>query len=183
MGHYRGTRQLGDSGVRHAHPTPTSPTRFRGNQPFIAPAYNPVGTYRRSFAVPAGWAGREVLLHFGSISGCAFVYVNGQRVGISKAAKSPAEFDITKYLRPGADNQLAVQVLRWHDGSYLEDQDFWRLSGLDRDVTLLALPRHTIWDFFAHADLDPTYKNGAVCCRGRAARLRQRPGRPGSLNG
>ena len=132
---------------------------FPRNQPFIDPSNNPVGTYRRSFTVPAGWAGREVLLHFGAISGCAFVYVNGQRVGISKAAKSPAEFDITKYLKPG-DNQLAVQVLRWHDGSYLEDQDFWRLSGLDRDVYLTALPRHTIWDFFAHADLDPTYKNG-----------------------
>ncbi|MFD1871077.1 glycoside hydrolase family 2 TIM barrel-domain containing protein [Hymenobacter bucti] len=132
---------------------------FPRNQPFIDPSNNPVGTYRRSFTVPAGWAGREVLLHFGAISGCAFVYVNGQRVGISKAAKSPAEFDITKFLKPG-DNQLAVQVLRWHDGSYLEDQDFWRLSGLDRDVFLTALPRHTIWDFFAHADLDPSYKNG-----------------------
>ncbi len=132
---------------------------FPRNQPYIDPTYNPVGTYRRSFTVPAGWAGREVLLHFGSISGCAFVYVNGQRVGLSKAAKSPAEFNITKYLKPG-DNQLAVQVLRWHDGSYLEDQDFWRLSGLDRDVFLTALPQHTIWDFFAHADLDPTYKHG-----------------------
>jgi beta-galactosidase len=132
---------------------------FPRNQPYIDPKYNPVGTYRRSFTVPAGWAGREVLLHFGSISGCAFVYVNGQRVGLSKAAKSPAEFDITKYLKPG-DNQLAVQVIRWHDGSYLEDQDFWRVSGLDRDVYLTALPQHTVWDFFAHADLDPTYKNG-----------------------
>jgi beta-galactosidase len=132
---------------------------FPRNQPFIDASNNPVGTYRRSFAVPAAWAGKQVLLHFGAISGCAFVYVNGQRVGLSKAAKSPAEFDITKYLKPG-DNQLAVQVMRWHDGSYLEDQDFWRLSGLDRDVYLSALPTHTIWDFFAHADLDPTYKNG-----------------------
>jgi beta-galactosidase len=132
---------------------------FPRNQPFIDPSNNPVGTYRRSFTVPAGWQNKEVLLHFGAISGCAFVYVNGQRVGISKAAKSPAEFDITKYLKPG-DNQLAVQVLRWHDGSYLEDQDFWRLSGLDRDVFLTALAKHTIWDFFAHADLDPSYKNG-----------------------
>jgi beta-galactosidase len=132
---------------------------FPKNQPYIDASNNPVGTYRRSFKVPAEWSGREVLLHFGSISGCAFVYVNGQRVGISKAAKSPAEFDITKYLKPG-DNQLAVQVMRWHDGSYLEDQDFWRLSGLDRDVYLTSLPQHTIWDFFAHADLDPTYKNG-----------------------
>ncbi|TGE04692.1 glycoside hydrolase family 2 TIM barrel-domain containing protein [Hymenobacter fodinae] len=132
---------------------------FPKNQPFIDGRDNPVGTYRRSFTVPAGWAGREVLLHFGSISGYAVMYVNGQRVGMSKVAKSPAEFDITKYLQPG-DNQLAVQVFRWHDGSYLEDQDFWRLSGLDRDVYLTSLPQQTIWDFFTHADLDPSYRHG-----------------------
>jgi beta-galactosidase len=132
---------------------------FPKNAPYIDGRDNPVGTYRRTFTVPTGWAGRQVLLHFGSISGYAVVYVNGQRVGMSKVAKSPAEFDITKYLKAG-DNQLAVQVLRWHDGSYLEDQDFWRLSGLDRDVYLTSLPSHTIWDFFTHAGLDPSYKNG-----------------------
>ncbi|RSK45369.1 glycoside hydrolase family 2 TIM barrel-domain containing protein [Hymenobacter rigui] len=132
---------------------------FPRNAPFIDGRDNPVGTYRRTFTVPAGWAGREVLLHFGSISGYAVVYVNGQRVGMSKVAKSPAEFDITQYLKPG-DNQLAVQVLRWHDGSYLEDQDFWRLSGIDRDVYLTSLPQQTIWDVFTHADLDPSYQHG-----------------------
>ena len=132
---------------------------FTKNQPYIDARDNPVGTYRRSFTVPAGWDGREVLLHFGAISGYAVVYLNGQRVGMSKVAKSPAEFDVTKYLKPG-DNQLAVQVFRWHDGSYLEDQDFWRLSGLDRDVYLTSLPQQTIWDFFTHADLDPSYQNG-----------------------
>lgn len=132
---------------------------FPKNQPFIDGRDNPVGSYRRTFTVPATWAGREVMLNFGSISGYAVVFVNGQRVGMSKVAKSPAEFDITQYLKPG-DNTLAVQVTRWHDGSYLEDQDFWRLSGLDRDVYLYSLPKETIWDFFAHADLDPTYKNG-----------------------
>lgn len=132
---------------------------FPKNAPFIDARDNPVGTYRRTFTVPAGWQGREVLLHFGSISGYAVVYVNGQRVGMSKAAKSPAEFDITQHLKAG-DNQLAVQVFRWHDGSYLEDQDFWRLSGIDRDVYLASVPKHTIWDFFTHADLDPSYKNG-----------------------
>ncbi|MBO0357958.1 DUF4981 domain-containing protein [Hymenobacter sp. BT186] len=132
---------------------------FPRNQPFIDGRDNPVGSYRRTFTVPATWAGREVMLNFGSISGYAVVFVNGQRVGMSKVAKSPAEFDITKYLKPG-ENTLAVQVTRWHDGSYLEDQDFWRLSGLDRDVYLYSLAKETIWDFFAHADLDPTYKNG-----------------------
>ncbi len=132
---------------------------FPKNPPFIDGRDNPVGSYRRSFTVPAGGAGREVLLTFGSISGCAVVFVNGQRVGMSKVAKSPAEFDITSYLKPG-ENTLAVQVTRWHDGSYLEDQDFWRLSGLDRDVYLTSLPHQTIWDFFAHASLDASYRNG-----------------------
>jgi len=132
---------------------------FPANPPYVNNNYNPVGTYRKTFTVPVGWDGKEVLLHFGSISGYAQVYLNGQRVGMSKAAKSPAEFDITKYLKTG-ENLLAVQVFRWHDGSYLEDQDFWRLSGIERDVYLQALPKLTIWDFFLKSDLDAKYTNG-----------------------
>jgi beta-galactosidase len=128
------------------------------NPPFIGPD-NPVGTYRKSFTVPANWDGREVLLQFGSISGCAFIYVNGKKVGMTKASKSPAEFNITKYLKKG-NNLLALQVFRWHDGSYLEDQDFWRLSGIERDVFLYALPKLTVWDFFLKGDLDAQYKDG-----------------------
>ena len=131
---------------------------FPRNPPFVG-ADDPVGTYRRTFTVPADWDGRDVLLHFGSISGCAFVYVNGQKVGMSKAAKSPAEFNITPYLKKG-NNLLAVQVLRWSDGSYLEDQDFWRLSGIERDVFLYALPKISVWDFFLKGDLDAQYANG-----------------------
>lgn len=128
------------------------------NPPFIG-ENNPVGTYRKNFTVPENWNGREVMLQFGSISGCAFVYVNGNKVGITKAAKSPAEFNITPYLHKG-ENLLAVQVFRWHDGSYLEDQDFWRLSGIERDVYLYALPKWSVWDFFLKSDLDAQYKNG-----------------------
>jgi beta-galactosidase len=128
------------------------------NPPAIGPD-NPVGTYRKEFDVPANWDGQEVLLHFGSITGCAFIYVNGQKVGMTKAAKTPAEFNITKQLRKGK-NLLAVQVFRWHDGSYLEDQDFWRLSGIERDVYLYALPKQSVWDFFLQPDLDAQYKNG-----------------------
>ncbi len=131
---------------------------FPKNPPFIGDN-NPVGTYRKQFTVPADWDGREVILQFGSITGCAFVYVNGQKVGMTKASKSPAEFDVTKYLKKG-NNLLAVQVFRWHDGSYLEDQDFWRLSGIERDVCLYALPKLTVWDFFLKGDLDAQYKNG-----------------------
>jgi beta-galactosidase len=126
--------------------------------PFIG-ENNPVGTYRRSFSVPANWKGKETLLHFGSITGCAFVYVNGKKVGMTKAAKTPAEFNITPFLKEG-ENKLAVQVFRWHDGSYLEDQDFWRLSGIERDVYMYALPKTSIWDFFLKGDLDAAYKDG-----------------------
>lgn len=128
------------------------------NPPFIGDN-NPVGTYRKQFTVPGNWDGKDILLHFGSITGCAFVYINGQKVGITKNSKSPAEFNISQYLVKG-DNMLAVQVFRWHDGSYMEDQDFWRISGIERDVFLYALPKLAVWDFFVKADLDAAYING-----------------------
>lgn len=128
------------------------------NPPFIG-ENNPVGTYRKEFTVPGNWDDNEVILHFGSITGCAFVYVNGQKVGMTKASKTAAEFNITKYLNKGK-NLLAVQVFRWHDGSYLEDQDFWRISGIERDVFLFAMPKLAIWDFFLKGGLDDKYKNG-----------------------
>lgn len=131
---------------------------FPKNPPFVG-EYNPVGTYRKEFTVPSSWKGQQVILHFGSITGCAIVYVNGVKVGMNKASKIAAEFNITKYLQPG-NNVLAVQVFRWHDGSYLEDQDFWRLSGIERDVFLYTLPTTTLWDYAVKATLDETYKNG-----------------------
>ena len=131
---------------------------FPKNPPFVGND-NPVGTYRKEFTVPTDWKGKQVVLHFGSITGCAFVYVNGVKVGITKASKLAAEFNITPYLKQGS-NLLAVQVFRWHDGSYLEDQDFWRLSGIERDVFLYALPPLTLWDFYLHSDLDAQYENG-----------------------
>lgn len=131
---------------------------FSPNPPFID-VENPVGTYRTWFTVPAGWDEREVMLHFGSISGYARVFVNGKQVGMTKASKSPAEFNLTSFLKEGK-NLLAVQVYRWHDGSYMEDQDFWRLSGIERDVYLQAYPKLTIWDFFLRAGLDDNYKHG-----------------------
>lgn len=131
---------------------------FSPNPPYID-VENPVGTYRRTFTVPAGWKDRQVILHFGSISGYARVFLNGRQVGMTKASKTPAEFDVTSYLTEG-DNLLAVQVYRWHDGSYMEDQDFWRLTGIERDVYLQAYPRLTIWDFFLKAGLDDAYRHG-----------------------
>lgn len=131
---------------------------FSPNPPFID-VDNPVGTYRTWFTVPEGWNEREILLHFGSISGYARVFVNGKQVGMTKASKSPAEFNVTSFLKEGK-NLLAVQVYRWHDGSYMEDQDFWRLSGIERDVYLQAYPKLTIWDFFLKSGLDENYKHG-----------------------
>jgi beta-galactosidase len=132
---------------------------FPKNPPFIDHAFAPVGEYRRSFDVPATWTGREIILHFGSVTGAMYVYINGKEVGFSKVSKSPAEFNITPFLSPGS-NQIALKVYRWHDGSYLEDQDFWRLTGIERDVYLIAKNKTHIADFFSHADLDPTYTDG-----------------------
>ena len=129
------------------------------NPPYIDGDYNPVGTYRTTFTIPQNWNNKEVIIHFGSITGYAKIFVNGKEVGMTKAAKTPAEFNITEFLQKG-ENLLAVQVTRWHDGSYLEDQDFWRLSGIEREVFLQAMPKTTIWDFFIKSELDDQYQNG-----------------------
>ena len=131
---------------------------FSPNPPYID-VENPVGTYRTRFIVPENWAGREVMLHFGSITGYARIYVNGRYAGMTKASKTPAEFNVTPFLQDG-ENLLAVQVYRWHDGSYMEDQDFWRLTGIERDVYLMSYPKLTIWDFFLRPDLDGNYRHG-----------------------
>lgn len=132
---------------------------FPKNPPFIDGDYNPVGSYRTTFELSKMFKNKEVILHFGSISGYAKIYVNGKEVGMTKASKTAAEFNITPFLNEDK-NVLAVQVFRWHDGSYLEDQDFWRLSGIERDVFLQALPKFAIWDYTADASLDATYTHG-----------------------
>nr|WP_317125671.1 glycoside hydrolase family 2 TIM barrel-domain containing protein [Sinomicrobium pectinilyticum] len=121
--------------------------------------YNPVGSYRRTFTIPDDWKGREIILRFGSVSGYARIFVNGKEAGMTKVSKTPAEFDITPLIKEG-ENLLAVQVFRWHDGSYLEDQDFWRLSGIERDVYLQAMPKTTIWDYFLTSGLTRNYTDG-----------------------
>ncbi|MBK7438292.1 MAG: hypothetical protein IPI77_16190 [Saprospiraceae bacterium] len=126
--------------------TPILYIPFLKNPPFIDHDFAPVGTYRRSFTVPSTWTGREVILHFGSVTGAMYLYINGQEVGFSKVSKSPAEFDISKYIHAGT-NQVAIRIYRWHDGSYLEDQDFWRLTGIERDVYLVAKNKINIQDF------------------------------------
>ncbi len=129
------------------------------NQPFIDHKYNPVGSYKRTFTVPANWKGMDVYVYFGGVNSAMYLWVNGEKVGYSEDSKTPAEFNITKYLKNG-ENSIAVEVYRWCDGSYLEDQDFFRLSGIERDVYLYATPKIRIADFFAKAGLDAQYTNG-----------------------
>jgi len=137
------------------------PYEFEKNPPFIHHDYNPVGSYRTAFRIPDSWQGREIFIHFGAVKSAMYLWVNGERVGYSQGAKLPAEFDLTAYVRPG-ENQLAVEVYRWSDGSYLECQDFWRISGIERDVYLWAAPKLHIRDFFARAGLDETYREGRL---------------------
>jgi len=141
------------------YPHPRNPPFIMTAVPEEYTAYterNPVGSYRTEFTVPEDWAGREVFIHFDGVASAFYLWVNGQQVGYSQDSRTPAEFRITKYLKPGA-NVLAVEVYRWCDGSYLEDQDFWRLSGIFRDVSLFSTPPVQLRDFFVRCELeDPT---------------------------
>ncbi|HBL75157.1 MAG: beta-galactosidase [Bacteroidetes bacterium GWF2_42_66] len=129
--------------------------------PTIQKDYNPVGSYKRTFTIPADWTGKEVFLHFGAVSSAMYVWVNEQMVGYSEDSKTPAEFNITKYLIEG-DNSLAVEIYRWSDGSYLEDQDFWRMSGITRDVYLAGRNKQYIRDFRVTYPLVNNYKDGQL---------------------
>lgn len=130
--------------------------------PTVPHDYNPVGSYRRTFSVPEDWVDRQVFIHFGAVKSAMYIWVNGNKVGFSEGSKTPAEWDITSYLHPGSDNVVAIQVYRWSDGSYLECQDFWRISGIERDVYLFSTPKVHMRDFFAKPDLDVNYKNGIL---------------------
>lgn len=134
---------------------------FPVKPPFLPADDNPVGSYRTEFTVPESWAGRRIMLQFGGVMSAMYVWVNGEEVGFSKDSMTPAEFDITPYLRPGA-NVLAAQVFRYCDGSYLEDQDMWRLSGIYRDVLLYALPELHIRDYAVRTDLDADYRDAVL---------------------
>jgi beta-galactosidase len=134
---------------------------YKKAPPAIPHDWNPVGSYKRNFKVPSDWKNKEVFLHFGAVSSAFYVWVNEQLVGYSEDSKVPAEFNITKYLK-GGRNSVAVEVYRWSDGSYLEDQDFWRLSGIQRTVFLHARPKTYIADFFAVGDLENNYSDGVL---------------------
>jgi beta-galactosidase len=139
--------------------------RFRGgrlNPPFDIPENNdPVGSYRKKITIPSNWDGRQVFIHLGAVKSAFFIWVNGKKVGYSEDSKLAAEFDITKYVQAG-ENLIALQVYRWSDGSYLECQDMWRLSGIEREVYLYSTPKIDVRDFKAIGTLDQNYKNGLL---------------------
>jgi beta-galactosidase len=129
--------------------------------PTIQKHYNPVGSYKRSFTIPENWKGQDIILHLGAVSSAMYVWVNEQMVGYSEDSKTPAEFNITKYLKKG-NNSLSVEVYRWSDGSYLEDQDFWRMSGITRDVFLMARNPQHIRDYRVSSPLVNNYQDGEL---------------------
>ncbi|TWT98147.1 Beta-galactosidase [Botrimarina colliarenosi] len=137
---------------------------FDKNPPMIAGRNgNPVGSYRTTFTVPEKWAGRSVEVCFDAVESAFYLWCNGQKVGYSQDSRTPARFDLTPYLnKEGGENVLAVQVFRWSDGSYLEDQDFWRLSGIFRDVYLEGVPETHLADFEVKTDLDDAYTDATL---------------------
>ena len=137
-------------------------TQFRPEPPFVEERNNYTGSYRKMVTVPADWKGERIYLHVGSATSNLMVWVNGKFVGYSEDSKVSAEFDLTKYLTPGKENLIAMQVMRWCDGPYLEDQDFWRFTGIAREVYLYARPQAHIADLFITPDLVNNYQDGTL---------------------
>jgi beta-galactosidase len=127
--------------------------------PGVPEVFNPVGSYKRTFILDPKFSGQRIILHFKGVNSAFYVWINGKKVGSSEDSKTPAEFDITNDVKPG-QNDIAVEVYRWNAGSWLEDQDMWRFSGIERDVYLYASPETAIWDYKVVAGLTDDYKNG-----------------------
>ena len=133
---------------------------FKSNPPYAPTEFNPVGQYIHKFDAPKAWKGQNVYLKIGAVKSAMYLWINGQFVGYSEDSKTPAEFDITPYINIGKTNKLALEVYRFCDGSYLEAQDFWRMSGITRDVVIYSKPKLNIYDYFVKAGLDENYENG-----------------------
>ncbi len=141
--------------------------------PFAPTKYNPVGSYVRTFSIPDQWKGQPVFISFQGVESAFYVWVNGDFVGYSEDSFTPAEFDLTPYLVEG-ENKLAVEVYRWSDASWLEDQDFWRLSGIFRDVYLYTTPDAHIYDFSVVTDLDERYENANLIVKAKVTNYYQK---------
>lgn len=136
--------------------------QYKNNPPHVPTEKNHVGSYRREFVIPADWSGKDIVAHFGAVSSNMYLWVNGKFVGYSEDSKLEAEFDLTPYVKPGQKNLIAFQVFRWCDGSYFEDQDFFRYTGLARDCYLYARNKKRIDDIRVVPDLDAEYKSGSL---------------------
>ena len=135
---------------------------IKPNPPKVPQQYNPVGSYRKEIMIDKSWNGKDIYIQFGAVRSCFYLWVNGQWVGYSEDSKLPAEFNITRYLKPGQKNLIAFQVYRWSDGSYIEDQDMWRMAGVNRDVYMYARNPVHIRDVQIIPDLTGNYKNGQL---------------------
>jgi beta-galactosidase len=140
------------------------------NPPHVPHDNNPVGSYKRTFDIPRDWSGKEVFIHFDGVKSAFYIWVNGQFVGYSEGSRTPAEWNITKYLKETGDNSVSLQVYRWSDGSYLECQDMWRISGIERSVYLYATPKVRFRDFQVVADVDSNYANGLLTVSAQVVR-------------
>ena len=136
--------------------------QYTNNPPHVPTEKNHVGSYRREFVIPADWSGKDIVAHFGAVSSNMYLWVNGKFVGYSEDSKLEAEFDLTPYVKPGQKNLIAFQVFRWCDGSYFEDQDFFRYTGVARDCYLYARNKKRIDDIRVVPDLDAEYKSGSL---------------------
>ena len=141
--------------VKYPHP---------GKPPEAPREYNPVGSYLTAFELPEDWKDRKTLIHFGGVNSAFYLWVNGKKVGYSEGSRTPAEFDISRYVKPG-QNQIAVEVYRWCNGSWFEDQDFWRLAGIFRDVSLWSRAATHVRDFEVDMDLDAAYRDAELAVR------------------
>lgn len=142
--------------------------------PEVPHDFNPVGSYYRTFTLPEEWEQRRILLHFEGVHSASYVWINGKEVGYNQGGMEPAEYDITNFLKEG-ENSIAVRVLRYSDGAYMEDQDTWRLSGIYRDVYLIAVPGVHIQDFYVITDLDESYRDALLKVDSRVRNYRKRP--------
>ena len=135
---------------------------YENNPPLVPFEENSIGSYRNSFTIPADWKGKNIMIHFGSVTSNIYLWINGKYVGYSEDSKLAAEFDVTDFVVPGKENLVAFQVFRWNDGTYAEDQDFWRFAGVARDCYFYARPKDHILDVNVTPDLINSYQDGTL---------------------
>jgi len=134
---------------------------FAPNPPNVPNDWNPVGSYRKTISVPEKWEGRQIYIYLGSIRSAMYIWINGQKVGYAQGSKTPVEFNITPFIHPG-ENIIALEIYRFSDGTYLEGQDYWKISGLEREVYLYAVPNVHINDYFVKPDLINNFQDGVL---------------------